>query len=238
MLVAAAPTSADLAGLLRRRLSGQPLEHVVGFAEFCGLRISVGPGVFVPRRRTEFLVHEAAKVISPRDVVVDLCCGSGAVGAALLSLACEFTLHAVDIDVRAVEWARRNVAGRGQVHQGDLYHPLPIALRGQVKVIVGNAPYVPSAAIELMPREARLYEPLAALDGGEDGLDVQRRVVAGARQWLAPDGYLLVETSERQAPSTAELFAHGRLSPRIQRSEDLDATVVIGRLAPSPGVTV
>jgi release factor glutamine methyltransferase len=99
-------------------------------------------------------------------------------------------------------------------------------------VLVVNAPYVPSSAIGTMPPEARDHEPLVALDGGVDGLDVQRRVAAGARDWLAPGGHLLIETSEHQAGRTAQIFAAAGLAPRTVRSEDLDATVVIGAGAP------
>ncbi|HCA85808.1 MAG TPA: putative protein N(5)-glutamine methyltransferase, partial [Streptomyces sp.] len=162
-------------------------------------------------------------------VVVDLCCGSGAVGAALVAALDRAELYAVDIDPAAVRCARRNVAATGgEVYEGDLYEPLPAALRGRVDVLVANAPYVPTEAIGLLPPEARVHEPLVALDGGADGLDVQRRVTASASLWLAPGGCLLVETSERQAPRTAEAFARDGLVPRVMACDELNATVVIG----------
>jgi len=234
LLMSAASTPADLADMVDRRAAGVPLEHVLGWAEFCGLRIAVDPGVFVPRRRTEFLVHQAAALINPGAVVVDLCCGSGAVGAALIAALDRIELSAVDIDLAAVRCARRNVdAADGRVYEGDLYEPLPATLRGRVDLLVANAPYVPTEAIGLMPAEARLHEPRGALDGGADGLDVQRRVIVAASQWLAAGGHLLIETSERQAPQTAETFARNGLIPRVVSSEELDATVVIGtRSAP------
>ncbi|MFC0106855.1 putative protein N(5)-glutamine methyltransferase [Kibdelosporangium aridum] len=227
LLINAAQTPVDLAEMVDRRVAGLPLEHVLGWAEFCGQRIAVDPGVFVPRRRTEFLVSQALALTAPGCVVVDLCCGSGAVGAALAASA-DLELHAVDIDPAAVRCARRNVSN---VYLGDLYSPLPPGLRGRVDVLVANAPYVPTEAIALMPPEARDHEPLVALDGGADGLDVQRRVTAQAWQWLAPGGHLLIETSDRQAPHTAAAFAEHGLRPRIERSEELSATVVIGSKA-------
>jgi len=236
--------------MVGRRAAGVPLEHVLGWAEFCGLRIAVGPGVFVPRHRTELLVRQAATLArqgaGPADLtaaparsaassagqvltVVDLCCGSGAVGAALVAALGRVELHAVDIDPTAVGCARRNVAAAGgQVYEGDLYEALPATLRGRVDVLVANAPYVPTAAIGLLPPEARVHEPRGALDGGADGLDVQRRVIAAARPWLAPGGHLLVETSEHQAPQTVETVAGNGLVPRVAGSEVLEATVVIG----------
>ena len=227
LLISAARTQADLAAMVDRRAAGLPLEHVLGWAEFCGLRIAVDPGVFVPRRRTEFLVHQAAA--RPGTVVVDLCCGSGAVGAALVAALDRVELYAVDVDPAAVRCARRNVAAAGgQVYEGDLYEPLPATLRGRVDVLVANAPYVPTDAVGLLPPEARIHEPRVALDGGADGLDVLRRVTAAAPPWLAPGGHLLVETSERQAPQAVETVAHNGLIPRVARSDKLNATVVIG----------
>jgi len=231
LLVAAAQTPAELTAMVDQRVAGLPLEQILGWAEFCGLRIVVERGVFVPRRRTELLVREAAALARPGAVVVDLCCGSGAVGAALAAAVDGLELYAVDIDAVAVHCARRNVVGGGQVYEGDLYEPLPRALRGRVDLLAVNAPYVPTNAVALMPPEARLHESRVALDGGADGLDVQRRVAADAAEWLAPRGHLLIETSERQAPQTAELVARSGLTPRVVRSDDLDATVVVGSLA-------
>ncbi|MEU8270802.1 putative protein N(5)-glutamine methyltransferase [Sphaerisporangium sp. NPDC049002] len=229
LLVSAAPTPADLAEMVERRASGLPLEHVLGWAEFCGLRIAVDPGVFVPRRRTEFLIRQAAALAPPRAVVVDLCCGSGAMGAALVTALDEVELHAVDIDPAAVRCARRNLAAAGgRVYEGDLYEPLPVALRGRADLLLASAPYVPTEAIGLLPPEARIHEPRVALDGGADGLDVVRRLIAAAPLWLAPGGHLLVETSERQAPETVEAIARSGLVPRVAGSDELDATVVIG----------
>ncbi|GIH24223.1 N5-glutamine S-adenosyl-L-methionine-dependent methyltransferase [Acrocarpospora phusangensis] len=226
LLVSTAATPGDLAGMVDRRVAGLPLEHVLGWAEFCGLRISVDPGVFVPRRRTEFLVAQALSLAADRAVVVDLCCGSGAVGAALAAALTRAELHAVDIHPAAVRCARRNLDA--PVYQGDLYQPLPPDLRGRVDLLVASAPYVPTGAIGLLPAEARVHEPMVALDGGADGLDVVRRVTAEAARWLAPGGHLLVETSARQAAGTAEAMAAHGMTPRVTSSDDLDATVVIG----------
>jgi len=231
LLVAAAQTPAELTAMVDQRVAGLPLEQILGWAEFCGLRIVVERGVFVPRRRTELLVRQAAALARPGAVVVDLCCGSGAVGAALAAAVDGLELYAVDIDAVAVHCARRNVVGGGQVYEGDLYEPLPRALRGRVDLLAVNAPYVPTNAVALMPPEARVHEARVALDGGSDGLDVQRRVAADAAEWLAPRGHLLIETSERQARQTAELVARSGLTPRVVRSDDLDATVVVGSLA-------
>ena len=229
LLVAEAGTPDALASMVDRRVAGLPLEQVLGWAEFCGLRIRLEAGVFVPRRRTEFLVQQAAALAGPGAVVVDLCCGSGAVGAALLARCPTAQVHAADIDEAAVGCARLNVVGpRGHVYRGDLFAALPTSLKGRVGVLVANAPYVPTQAIASMPPEARLHEPRVALDGGHDGLDVQRRIAAEAMQWLAPGGHLVMETSERQAPETASVFGGNGLRTRVARSDALEGTVVIG----------
>jgi release factor glutamine methyltransferase len=231
LLVDAARSDADLETLLHRRAGGEPLEHVLGWAEFCGQRIAVGPGVFVPRRRTELLVRLAADVVRPGAVVVELCCGAAAVATALAAAVRGLALHAVDIDPAAVACARRNLGPvGGRVYEGDLDAPLPAALRGHVDVVVANAPYVPTAAIAVMPPEARDHEPAVALDGGADGLDIQRRVAAVAPRWLAPGGHLLIETSEDQAPHTAAAVVEAGLVARVERCEERDATAVVGTL--------
>jgi release factor glutamine methyltransferase len=227
----AATTPAELSRMVAQRVEGLPLEQVVGWAELGGIRHLVEPGVFVPRRRTEFLVQLA--VAGGGRVVLDLCCGTGAVGAAVAaglggaeSSAVE--LHASDIDPAAVAVARKNVDGA--VYQGDLYEPLPASLRGRVDILVFVAPYVPTDEIELLPREARLHEPHFTLDGGPDGLDLVRRVAAGAAEWLAPGGRVLTEVSEEQAPVVADLFEAAGLMPEILEDDELYATVVRGTL--------
>jgi release factor glutamine methyltransferase len=231
LLIATARSPEELDAMVERRVAGLPLEQVLGWAEFCGLRIAVEPGVFVPRRRTEFLVRQAAALAQPGAIVVDLCCGAGAIGAALAVAVEHAEVHAVDVDPAAVRCAERNVPG--YVYQGDLYQPLPARLRGRVGIVAANVPYVPTGEIAFLPPEARAHEPRVALDGGPDGLDVLRRVAAGAPGWLAPGGHLLIETSERQAPLAAAAFQASGLSPRVATSADLGATVLIGTLTPA-----
>jgi release factor glutamine methyltransferase len=230
LLVAAAGTPADLDVLVASRVSGVPLEQLLGWAEFCGLRIAVETGVFVPRRRTEFLVEQAAALAGSGAVVVDLCCGTGAVGAALAAAVPGIDLHAADVDPAAVRCARRNLPGV-PVHEGDLVDALPDRLRGRVDVLVANVPYVPSAAIALMPPEARDHEPRVALDGGPDGLDLARRVVSAATEWLAPGGSVLFETSGAQSGAAVDLVRAAGLLPRVATDDDRGATVVVGSRA-------
>ncbi|WP_430129700.1 putative protein N(5)-glutamine methyltransferase [Neobacillus pocheonensis] len=229
LLISEAQTLENLSNMVNLRIIGTPLEHVLGWAKFCGVRIAVDPGVFVPRRRTEFLVQNAVAFSFPGAIVVDLCCGTGAVGIAIAKALRGIELYAVDIDPAAVRCALRNVTSlNGFVYEGDLFEPLPSKLRGKVNILVANAPYVPTEAIKLLPQDARLHEPKEALDGGDDGLDIQRRVAEEASFWLASGGHLLVETSQMQAPQTLEIFTQYGLIPQLTYHDELDATIVIG----------
>ncbi len=223
----AARDPGELAAMVDRRVGGLPLEYVVGWSDFCGVRLAVVRGVFVPRGRSEFLVERTVAHTRPGSVVVDMCCGSGALGVAVAAAVAGIELHAADIDAVAVACARRNLARvGGHVHEGDLYDALPPMLRGHVDVIVANVPYVPTADIEMLPREARLHEPLATLDGGEDGLDVLRRLAGPAAGWLVPGGVLLVETSERQARTAVDILTAAGLHAEVAFDSELEATVV------------
>src|SRR5450755_2256514 len=230
LLISAARSEAELAALVDRRAAGQPLEYVLGWAEFCGLRIAVDPAVFIPRRRTEFLAGRAIALARPGAVIGDLCCGSGALGAALAGAVPGAGVQAADIDPAAVRCARRNLAAAGgQVYQGDLFGPLPAGLRGRVDILLANVPYVPTSEVGLLPPEARDHEARVALDGGADGLEVLRRVARGAPGWLAPGGHLLSEISERQvAAATAAVTAAG-LTASVARSAEHGATVLVAR---------
>ncbi len=242
ILAASAASPEELDAMVARRAGGEPLEQVVGWAEFAGLRVLVDPGVFVPRRRSEFLVEVAVRLAGPQDggvprVVVDLCCGTGALGLAVASRLASpaglrlagVELHAADLDPAAVACARRNVepAG-GHVYAGDLFAPLPGSLRGRAGVLICNAPYVPTTEIAFMPAEARDHEALMALDGGADGLAVLRRAASDAGAWLAPGGVLLVETSEQQAPLMADVMTAAGLTAQVHEDDESGATVVAG----------
>lgn len=230
LLVEAAADRADLDALVARRVAGTPLEQILGWAEFRGLRLAVEPSVFVPRLRTAFLVDLALEAVRPGSVVLDLCCGIGALAASIEAEAgVGLDVFAADIDPAAVRCARRNVARADRVSEGDLFAPLPDGLRGSIDVMAVNAPYVPTGEIRNMPPEARDFEARVALDGGDDGLDVHRRVAAEAAAWLAPGGLLVIETSTEQAERTRVLFSERGLDARIETDDDRDATAVVAR---------
>ncbi|MBG6094078.1 putative protein N(5)-glutamine methyltransferase [Nocardioides luteus] len=210
-----------------RRVAGEPLELILGWAEFCGLRIRVAPGVFVPRQRSALMVDLAVQGIAHRTTrrVLDLGCGTGALGAAVAARVQGAEVWATDIDAAAVACARRNLPP-DRVLLGDLYAPLPRDL--EFDVIVANAPYVPSDEIRNMPPEARDHEHHVALDGGADGLEVQRRVIEQAPKHLAPGGVLVIEAGQEQAPVTASLMRAQGLVAQIHHDEELYATAVTG----------
>jgi len=265
LLVEAAGAGGDLDALVARRVGGEPLEQVLGWAAFRGLRVDVAPGVFVPRQRTALLVSEALALVARREaaagegaggegagggvaaggtrgglLVVDLCCGTGALGLALATEAAaageRVELHAADVDPDAVACAARNVARvGGAVHEGDLFAALPDALRGRVDVLLANVPYVPTAEIARLPPEARDHEHRVALDGGPDGLDVLRRVAADAGAWLAPGGHLLTEVSEGQLADVVAVLRGAGLDVRVVRDDEAGATGVVGTRAPGRG---
>ena len=237
LLVAEAADDAQLELMVARRVAGDPLEQIVGWAEFDGIRFVVEAGVFVPRHRTEFLVQQAVGFGHQDAVVLDLCCGVGALGVAVRSrLGGRVELHASDLDPAAVRCARVNIASSdtatsGRVVEGDLFDPLPESLRGRVELLLANAPYVPTADIALLPPEAREHEHLVALDGGADGLELHRRIIAEAPAWLAPGGRLLIEVSEAQAVVAVSLMADAGLWAQTATDDQDDdvTTVLIGR---------
>ncbi len=231
-MAAGSPT--ELEGMVRRRVAGEPLEVVVGYADFCGVRVQVDPGVFVPRARTGLMVQVAVGHLTSgptgrQPVVVDLCCGTGAVGLAVATVVADVDLVASDVDPAAVACARRNVEpGGGMVVEGDLDEALPHGLRGRVDVMTCNAPYVPSDAIASMPPEARDHEPRVALDGGADGLAVVRRVVAVASDWLAPGGMVVVEVGAGQVDAACEAVVAAGLRAAVVTDDERGAIVVSG----------
>lgn len=230
VLLLAASSVDELESMAARRVAGEPLEVVVGFADFCGVRVQIDPGVFVPRSRTALMVELAVEHLHRRSdpVLADLCCGTGAVGLAVTMRVPGLALVASELDPVAVTCARRNVEPvGGLVVSGDLFDGLADHLRGRVDAITCNAPYVPTDAIAVMPPEARDHEHRVALDGGPDGLDVVRRALTGAPGWLAPGGLVLVEVGREQVPAA---LAHARaagLQARHRTDDEIGGSVVV-----------
>jgi release factor glutamine methyltransferase len=230
IIEAAGGRTPDIDRMVARRCAGEPLELVVGYAEIADVRVTVHPGVFVPRRRSEPLISSTAaalaRITSHDPVVVDLGCGSGALLVAVLSRV-RCTAYAIDNSPAAVECARENLAGSGAyVIEGTGLSGLPGRARGEVDVIMANLPYVPTDAISLLPREARLYEPRSTLDGGPDGLTPLEAALAEAATWLRRDGHYLGELHQSQVD--AATLAADRLGFDCATTVDAeDGTAVI-----------
>lgn len=228
-------SGAALEEAVRRRVDGEPLELVLGFVEFAGLRLAVASGVFIPRRRTELVARLAIEALPRLGRLADLCCGVGAIAAAVASARPDAVVVAADISPLAVEQAARNLAAYGAT---AVVSDMAAALDDTFDVITACPPYVPTAHIGFMPREARDFEPTAALDGGPDGTDLQAAVFAAAATLLRPGGVVIVETSDAQAERTAERAVEAGLNPNVGREKELGATVVTARAVSQPGRSV
>ena len=204
--------------LIARRLRGEPLAWITGSVRFCGIRIRVDPGVFVPRPHTEALARRAASLLPAEGIAVDLCAGSGAVAAVLGSARPRATAVATDIDAVAVACARRN-----GVHAlvGNLDQPLPPSFVGRVDVMTAVVPYVPTEELHLLPRDALANEPRRALDGGPRGTTVLVQAAEGAARWLRPGGTVLLEIGGDQAGEmTVTLADAGLREIRVHRDDE------------------
>ncbi len=220
----------ELAAALLDRVAGEPLEHILGWAEFAGVRIHVAAGVFVPRRRSEILLQQALEHLPRHGLLVELCCGAAPVATAIAAARADATVFASDVDPAAVACARLNLERLGgHAEVGDLAASVPVDYVGRVDVLVANAPYVPTDEIALMPSEARLHEPTEALDGGPDGTNLQDQVAAAARPLLSPTGVVIIETSRRQADATASRMLWRGFVPEVVLDDEVDGTCVIGR---------
>lgn len=208
--------------LIRRRAERIPLQHITGVQEFMGYTFKVNPHVLIPRQDTETLVTEAAKTIqsTPREKlsffeklkgrkewdVLDLCCGSGAVGISLAKICSNVKVTATDISAEAVETAEANAEDlRVKVRflTGDMFEPV----KGRkFDMIVSNPPYIRTNMISILQEEVKDHEPLNALDGGRDGLDFYRTIVEKAADFLKPEGFLLVEIGHDQGEDLRKML--------------------------------
>ncbi|NTV39666.1 MAG: putative protein N(5)-glutamine methyltransferase [Demequinaceae bacterium] len=229
-LRSAARDGADLERMVARRIAGEPLEVVIGYAEFAGLRVPVAAGVFVPRVRTQLVARLAGELAPPSSTVVDLCCGSGAIAAAIAHARPDLTVWAADIDPAAVALAAHTLAPFGaHVLVSDMDSSLPDSLRGGVSVVASCPPYVPTGEVALLPAEARVHEPLAALDGGPSGVNMQSRVFQAALRLLKPGGICIVETSDHLSDATLDAAVAEGFTARLERDDHIDAVVVVAR---------
>ena len=190
LVASAGGDEARLEALVARRLTGEPLAWITGGVVFCGLRIRVDPGVYVPRWQSEPLARRAARLLPENGTAIDLCTGSGAIARALAGARPGARVVASDIDEHALSCARANGV---EAYVGDLFAPLPPTLEGRVDVVVAVVPYVPTPDLPLLQRDTFTFETPLAYDGGPDGAAILRRVLAESPRWLRRGGALLVE---------------------------------------------
>jgi len=204
--------------LIARRLRGEPLAWISGSVRFCGVRVRVDPGVFVPRPHSEGLARRAVSLLPAVGIAVDLCTGSGAVAVVLGSARPRAAVVATDVDPVAVACARRN-----GVHAlvGNLEEPLPPSLQERVDVMTAVVPYVPTEELHLLPRDVLANEPRHALDGGPRGTTVLGRAAEAAARWLRHGGSVLLEIGGDQAGEVATTLADvGLAEIRVHRDGD------------------
>jgi len=202
-------TLAKIRRLTIRRAKGEPVQYIVGHVEFCGLKMAIGKGVLIPRPETELLVEEAVKTISGRlpAHILDLCTGSGCIA---LALAKEFpgaTVIGTDISASALHYARKNASTNDITNvtfrKGSLFGPIR---KGETfDLITANPPYITHSEISELQREVKDWEPVNALDGGNDGLDFYKAILSKAGPYLKPTGSLILELGYGQASAVAEI---------------------------------
>lgn len=208
-------TKAKYFRLIERREQRIPLQHITGVQEFMGLDFEVNPDVLIPRQDTEILVEEACRIIrgdNPRIrrrsgwKVLDLCCGSGAIGVSLARICENVKVTGADYSLPALETAGRNAeANRVKVkfRQGDLFEAVG---RRKYDMIVSNPPYIKTYMIPILQDEVKAHEPMMALDGGEDGLDFYRKIISRAKEHLRKNGVIIFEIGHDQAEEVTELI--------------------------------
>ncbi len=230
-LLDAAPDQATLDSWIGRRENGEPLAWITGALRFCGQTLHVAPGVYVPRIQSEELACRAADLLPDDGRAVDFCTGAGAVAAHLSRQVPTATVIGVDIDVRAARCARRNGV---RVVVADLDRPL--CRDHDFDLVTAVAPYVPTRELRLLPADMQRYEPRVALDGGDDGLDLVRRIVAAASRLLHPGGWLLLELGGTQDRDLARpLAAAGFVRPDLWWDEHDDLRGLATQMSGSAG---
>ncbi|WP_243370177.1 peptide chain release factor N(5)-glutamine methyltransferase [Geotalea sp. SG265] len=200
---------ADYRGLIARRGRREPLQYILGSQEFMGLEFAVTPAVLIPRHDTEVLVNEALKRAHKGSRILDIGVGSGCISIALAKALPDATVTGVDSSAEALAVAEKNRQAHGvslELLQGSLFEPVH---GRRFDLIVSNPPYIPSADLKALQPEVLDHEPVAALDGGEDGLHFYRSLVAAAPDYLAPGGWLLFEVGIGQAEAVEGLLAGG-----------------------------
>jgi release factor glutamine methyltransferase len=214
--------------VLKRRKEREPLQYILGYVDFYGLRIKVGPGVLIPRPETELIVEEVSKTVkrgvnnaglslrcTPHALrILDLCTGSGCLALALAKQFGNADVWAVDCSEKTLDYAAENAKANNIKNviflKGDLYEPVQ---EKTFDIIVSNPPYIRKAALGGLAPEIRDWEPPEALDGGEDGLEFYRKILSCSADHLADDGFMVVELGQGEAGEVAKIAEETGLRP-------------------------
>lgn len=190
---------------IEQRAQHVPLQHILGYQDFMGLRFHVNEHVLIPRQDTEILVEEAMRYLHDGMRILDLCTGSGCILLSLLHYSNDCEGTGVDISKEALQVAALNAELLGikaDFFKSDLYEKVT----GKFDLLVSNPPYIERKVIPTLMEEVREYDPYIALDGGEDGLDFYRRIIGGAQDYLKRGGQILMEIGSGQAQAVSELL--------------------------------
>ena len=223
--------------MVERRVTGEPIPFIKGYAEFRGLELIAEPGVFVPRDSSEFLAEQAVRRLRrrTRPVHVDLATGGGTIALAVANEAPKTTVYGADVSADAVKLARRNAKRLGleaTFRAGDMFDGLPTRIAGTVDVITLHPPYVPRTEVKDLPDEIREWEPAHTLtDKSDDGLGLVVRAAEESERWLRPGGWLLIEVSPDRAKEVIKVMSRAGLRDvRSTKGGELKVTrVVVGR---------
>lgn len=232
-----APAARRFARLAARRAAGEPAAYITGRARFHGMWLAVGPGAFIPRESSEFMADQAIRRLARRrdPTHVDLATGVGPVALAVARAVPAARVVGVDIAPRAIAYARRSARALGLANAtfraGDLFAPLPGALRGSVDAISVHPPYVPRGQVRGLPDEVRRFEPTESLtDFSATGFGLLGRVVAESPSWLRRGGWLLVEVSPDRAREAATVLRRaGFADVRSTKDRWAITRVIVGR---------
>jgi len=222
----------NLEHLIQRRVSGEPLQYLLGHQEFWSINLKVDPRVLIPRPETEFLVEQSLSILSESFrrstlYVLEIGTGSGAIAISLAKEVRDLFIVATDISGEALLLARENARSAGVLRQmtfvkGDLFGPFRLMReKGPFDLILSNPPYIHRSEVQTLAREIRDHEPIVALDGGEDGMDFYRGIISQAPSYLREGGWLLLEAGEKQGEKVSGLIEREGLFSRPERIKDL-----------------
>jgi release factor glutamine methyltransferase len=217
-----------LSELVARRTDGEPIAWLTGTVTFCGVKLNVAPGVYVPRWQSEPMARRATSLLPSAGIAADLCTGAGAIAAVMATAVPSARVIATELDGASAQCARGNGV---EVFEGYLDDPLPREFERRIDVLTAVVPYVPTDSLRLLPRDVLKFEPRLALDGGTDGMELLAEVVRRSTAWLGPGGWVLLELGGEQAQPIGRLLREvGFEKVEVMADEDGDTRAICAQL--------